>query len=107
MELEVKTMYIRYLSHEVRNPLNSLQLGLEVLEEDMMRHGDPISRLHILNEVKGCLGSSLTTLNDMLTSDKIRSGYLSLDKTNTLFIPWLKKILLTFHSQVRKLTVIS
>jgi len=80
VELETKSMFIRYISHEIRNPLNSVQLGLESLEEDMLQSRDNLVRLEILRDVKASLQASITTLNDMLTSDKIRSGLLTLER---------------------------
>ena len=52
MELETKSMFIRYISHENRNPLNSVQLGLDSLEEDMRQNRDNPSHLEILKDVK-------------------------------------------------------
>lgn len=101
VELEVKTMFIRYISHEIRNPLNSLQLGLDGLEEDMTREKDSERRMEIMRELKQSLHASLTTLNDMLTSDKIRSGFLALDRKNTSLLPWLERVLERFRTQVR------
>ena len=73
-------MFIRYISHEIRNPLNSVQLGLESLEEEVIKCRDNATCLEILRDVKTSLQASITTLNDMLTSDKIRSGILVLER---------------------------
>ena len=82
VELETKSMFIRYISHEIRNPLNSVQLGLESLEKELVKCRDNVARLDILRDVKTSLQASITTLNDMLTSDKIRSGLLVLERKN-------------------------
>ena len=82
VELETKSMFIRYISHEIRNPLNSVQLGLESLEKELVKCRDNVARLDILRDVKTSLQASITTLNDMLTSDKIRSGILVLERKN-------------------------
>ena len=73
-------MFIRYVSHEIRNPLNNVILGLDHLEEVMVREGDHYSRLETVREIKDGCGASLRILNDMLTSDKIRSGFLVLER---------------------------
>ena len=75
-------MFIRYVSHEIRNPLNAVKLGLDLLEENI----GPIcnrASFEILKDVKQSLDTSLVTLNDMLTSDKIRSGFLKLERKLT------------------------
>ena len=93
-------MFIRYISHEIRNPLNSVQLGLESLEEDMRRNRDNLSRLEILRDVKASLQVSITTLNDMLTSDKIRSGLLVVERRRVQLINVLASIVRRHQLQV-------
>ena len=93
-------MFIRYISHEIRNPLNSMQLGLESLEEDMRRNRDNLSRLEILRDVKASLQVSITTLNDMLTSDKIRSGLLVVERRRVQLINVLASIVRRHQLQV-------
>jgi len=93
-------MFIRYISHEIRNPLNSVQLGLESLEEDILRSGDNLVRLEILRDVKASLQASITTLNDMLTSDKIQSGLLSLERSHVNLMSLVSSIIHRYQSQV-------
>ena len=93
-------MFIRYISHEIRNPLNSVQLGLESLEEDMVNSRDNLVRLEILRDVKVSLQASITTLNDMLTSDKIRSGILEVERRNVVLTRFLSSQMQRYRSQV-------
>ena len=93
-------MFIRYISHEIRNPLNSVQLGLDSLEEDMRRNKDNLNRLEILRDVKASLQASITTLNDMLTSDKIRCGRLDLHRQRVDLQPYLSSVIERYQSQV-------
>ena len=93
-------MFIRYISHEIRNPLNSVQLGLESLEEDMRRNRDNTSHLEIVKDAKASLQVSITTLNDMLTSDKLRCGRMDLDCKRVSLKKFLTSIIQRYHSQV-------
>ena len=93
-------MFIRYICHEIRNPLNAVQLGLEGLEEIMLKSGDTVTRLEILRDVKASLLASITTLNDMLTSDKIRSGLLILSKKDMNLMNFLLELIQMHQSQV-------
>ena len=101
VELQTKSMFIRYISHEIRNPLNAVQLGLESLEEDMVKSRDDKAPLEILRDVKTSLQASVTTLNDMLTSDKIRSGLLVLERKNVDVINLVSTVAQRHQSQVR------
>ena len=100
VESEMKSMFIRYISHEIRNPLNSVQLGLDCLKEDMIRCNDHSSRLEILRDVTASLELSLHTLDDMLTGDKIRSGFLVLDKKKVSILQWLANVMTSLQLQV-------
>ena len=81
VELETKSMFIRYFSHEIRNPLNNIMLGLDHLEEVMVsRVADQYSKVEIIRDIKTSCKSTISILNDMLTSDKIRNGFLVLEK---------------------------
>ena len=101
-------MFIRYISHQIRNPLNAVQLGLDSLEALIHRSsgccGDCIAQrdgqLEILRDMKGCLQSSIDILNDMLTSDKIRSGFLSLDKEEIDLIAYIRMKMQPYVIQV-------
>ena len=100
MELDTKSMFIRYISHEIRNPLNSVQLGLDSLEENMCKNEENFGLLEILRDVKASLQVSITTLNDMLTSDKIRSGLLNLERKKVNLQNFLTTIIQRFMLQV-------
>ena len=100
VELETKSMFIRYISHEIRNPLHSVLLGLENMEEDLRRGRDKSSVIETLRDVKDSLQVSMNTLNDMLTSDKIRSGLLVAERREVQLISFLSAVILRYQSQV-------
>ena len=109
MELETKSMFIRYVSHEIRNPLNCVMLGLDHLEEVMVRDGDG-GRPHwvdTVREIKEGCAASLRILNDMLTSDKIRSGFLVLERRNCSLQDVLSGPVESLRSQVGCLHIVN
>ena len=93
-------MFIRYLSHEIRNPLNGVLLGLESMEEDLRQGRDRSCIFETLGDVKDSLQVSITTLDDMLTSDKIRSGLLVAERREVQLMGFLSTIVLRYQSQV-------
>ena len=95
-------MFIRYISHEIRNPLNNVMLGLDHLEEVMSREAGCASKVEVVREIRDGCKSCMVTLNDMLTSDKIRSGFLVLEKRSVNVIEWLLLVVETFRVQVRR-----
>eukprot|EP01041_Mallomonas_annulata_P000285 gene285-511_t len=45
--LEVKRAFVNYISHEMRTPLNTIFLGLKLLQDDLILNDDPPSRIEI------------------------------------------------------------
>jgi signal transduction histidine kinase/CheY-like chemotaxis protein len=101
--LTAKRQFVRYVSHEVRTPLNSVCMGLTLLQEeialslgfhsieDMMTtsekkrlarskiDGKDDEWFQLASEVQTNAQSSVDVLNDLLNYDKIESGTLSLE----------------------------
>ena len=101
--LEAKRQFVRFVSHEVRTPLNSVCMGLtllkeeiaqslgfknvqEMLEKSERRGGTTCSNrdeswFNLANEVQINAQSSVDVLNDLLNYDKIETGTLMLELT--------------------------
>ena len=73
---------------------------LENLEEDMMKEGYSGERLGMIQDMKQSCDIALCTLNDMLTADKIQSGFLSLEKKPVNLLECLNTSLAPYYSQV-------
>jgi len=106
--LEAKRQFVRFVSHEVRTPLNSVSMGLTLMKEemaqklgyksaeDMLEHPDKKTRkpkgdkksqesdkewFNLAHEVHTSAQSSVDVLNDLLNYDKIENGSLALEMT--------------------------
>ena len=83
-ELEGKRDFIRFISHEVRTPLNVALMGLAFLLTFIRKYDNDTSEdaLRTLWEVNGACKSSVDILDDVLNFDKITSGSLELNRSN-------------------------
>jgi signal transduction histidine kinase len=106
--LEAKRQFVRFVSHEVRTPLNSVSMGLTLMKEelaqslgynsaeDMLENPEiktkPTTQdkqseengkdwFHLAHEVHTSAQSSVDVLNDLLNYDKIENGQLALELT--------------------------
>ncbi|KAL3908729.1 MAG: hypothetical protein SGILL_008373, partial [Bacillariaceae sp.] len=106
--LEAKRKFVRFVSHEVRTPLNSVCMGLSLIQEELLdciknmkdEDGGIASSnksqakcncsvdkskaqgwLQLSEEILISAQSSVTVLNDLLNYDKIQMGQLSLEYT--------------------------
>lgn len=106
--LEAKRQFVRFVSHEVRTPLNSVSMGLTLMKEEMAqsigyksademlenldKKSNPASKdskseekgkewFDLAHEVHTSAQSSVDVLNDLLNYDKIENGSLALELT--------------------------
>ena len=103
----MKSTFIRYISHEIRNPLNQVMLGLDHLEEGMAQVILNANRQEIFGDIKEACRSCLNVLDDMLTSDKIGSGFLALKKHKVNLVECLSQTVEKFRGQVQHKRILS
>ena len=107
--LLAKRGYVRYMSHEMRTPLNIMHLGLKILEKDLLksRTNDRKRQAATVNEIMGACDIAVTFLNELLNFGKLEDGFLTLKtvKTNVLsFIASTVKLLIS-HAQDKGVTI--
>ena len=90
---EARQAFLKYIFHEVRTPLNSLTMGLEIL-----RQGERLSAsdLEIVSEMKGASDFMTRTLNDLTSLQKIEDGKLELELSPFSMNDSISKVLSTF-----------
>jgi len=77
--LQLKREFVRYVSHEIRSPLNVVHAGLELLRVDLETAGAPASCLNLLQDIFFASSAAIDILNDMLQYEHIDSGTFKLD----------------------------
>eukprot|EP01036_Dinobryon_divergens_P023854 gene23854-32243_t len=80
--LATKQAFIRYLSHEMRTPINVALVGLD-LHEKYLKEADLYNNecKDVLTDVKDSVGVALGTLNEVLNYEKLHSNVMTLEKT--------------------------
>ena len=77
--LQLKREFVRYVSHEIRSPLNVVHAGLELLRADLAAAGVLSSSLSLLQDIYFASSAAIDILNDMLQYEHIDSGTFKLD----------------------------
>ena len=75
--LEAKRTFIRYVSHEVRTPLNAVLMGLNIIHNDEKDS----ERSSLIKEIQNSATSAVVVLNEVLQYDKIERKTLNLETT--------------------------
>lgn len=74
---ESRLMFLRYVFHEVRVPLNSVALGLQLLQDSSSNFSEEDREtISLMREATGFMAE---TLNDVLSLQKIEEGMLELE----------------------------
>jgi signal transduction histidine kinase len=89
--LSSKKAFVRYVSHEIRNPLNIVSLGLQSLAQALCTARPSASPFPddsessarvIVEDVSRACGVAIEMLNELLLLDKIEEGHMVLEKTH-------------------------
>jgi hypothetical protein len=83
---EGRLMFLRYVFHEVRVPLNSISLGLQILDDVKNLKPEEIETVAMMKDATRFMAE---TLNDVLSLQKIEEGKLSLE-----FKPFCPEVLI-------------
>jgi signal transduction histidine kinase len=93
--LEAKRNFVRFISHEVRTPLNAVCMGLQLMQEEIREsQSNATARkryttesdkkadmLELTEEILGSATSAVGVLNDLLNYDKVEMGTLRLERS--------------------------
>ena len=73
--LKAKRAFIRYVSHEVRTPLNAVLMGLQIIQNDV----EDEESAALVHEIQASATSAVDVLNEVLQYDKIEQKNLNLE----------------------------
>eukprot|EP00597_Dinobryon_sp_UTEXLB2267_P005112 CAMPEP_0170071904 /NCGR_PEP_ID=MMETSP0019_2-20121128/9688_1 /TAXON_ID=98059 /ORGANISM="Dinobryon sp., Strain UTEXLB2267" /LENGTH=457 /DNA_ID=CAMNT_0010280633 /DNA_START=879 /DNA_END=2252 /DNA_ORIENTATION=+ len=90
---EARRAYLKYLFHEVRTPLNSLSMGIDILDRNPHMCEEDKESLQMMRVAADFMSK---TLNDVLSMQKIEEGKLELDMQPFLLADAVNSVLLIF-----------
>jgi len=77
--LALKRNFVRYISHELRSPLNVMYSGIEYLRSKLVELSSNAEVLELVDEVFVANESAITILDNLLNYESIDAGQLTLD----------------------------
>ena len=92
-------MFINYISHEVRTPLNTVSIGLELLQEELTGI-DSVLIKDTLADSKASCDIATSTVSEFLTLDKLEGGTLTLELTELNVWDFIQETVKPFYVQV-------
>ena len=115
--LETKRLFVRFISHEVRSPLNAVHLGLEALTAELRKfldlvRGSPhdlinkfdaalLSWLELSAEMMSNSSAAEDVLDDLLNYDKIEMGTLRLEYSAVPIVELVQTATAVFQASVK------
>mmetsp|Transcript_10111 Transcript_10111/g.10197 ORF Transcript_10111/g.10197 Transcript_10111/m.10197 type:complete len:764 (+) Transcript_10111:179-2470(+) len=107
-ELEFKRMFVRYISHEVRTPLNTAIIGLQVLSEELRSSHDSFGsgiitgHAETVTDIRTACDIAVNVLNELLTFDKLEAGTLMIEKSDANAVDLITQTVSSFLIQARQ-----
>ena len=94
---------VRFVSHEMRSPLNTVTIGLDLLKKDLRTSNSPkkTQMVETLADMKNQCDAAIEILNDLLNYEKLDSGIMTLDKAQVQAWSLLTESVQPFFIQVR------
>jgi len=93
-------MFVNYISHEMRTPLNTAVMGLQCLRDEIIKVDGNDEIINILDEVRGACEISVTILSEMLDFDKLQSGLMKMEFEEVNVKDYLETTISPFYLQV-------
>ena len=81
MNLELKRTFIRYISHELRNPISIILDCIDLAEEQINEGASREEIKTILSDMKLPCRTGMEVLNELLDFEKMDSGLTTIDKS--------------------------
>jgi len=94
---EARRAFLKYIFHEVRSPLNSLAIGIEILGRSNNLDATDLESLGMMKDASEFMND---TLNDVLSMQKIEEGKLELDLCPFCISDAISKVFATFRGNV-------
>jgi len=77
---ELKAKFIRYISHEIRNPLNVIALGLDVIRKEMLFTSCSSDSIATVSDMNESCNHAIYILNGLLDLEKLEAGVIDLHR---------------------------
>ena len=101
--LKTKRAFVRYVSHEIRSPLNVALLGLGYLNDQVKQSIMPNKGecQDVLSEVRNSCVIAVDILNDLLLYEKFDDGMFSLAKSEVAVQDYFQEAVSTYNVQAK------
>lgn len=101
--LESKQRFVRYVGHEIRSPLSTVHLGLELLEAQLRSaHPDVVRTVRDLR--LSCM-TAVDVLNELIQYEQMEAGAMTLELAEVYPIPFLVSAVSPFMHDARQRSI--
>mmetsp|Transcript_25988 Transcript_25988/g.37270 ORF Transcript_25988/g.37270 Transcript_25988/m.37270 type:complete len:835 (+) Transcript_25988:1356-3860(+) len=77
--LNQRQILVRYVSHEIRSPLNVMHAGLQLLIDELRQHTDFLKCMELVEDILSASDSAISILDDLLSYEYLDAGSFKLD----------------------------
>ena len=103
--LKLRKEFVRYVSHEIRSPMNVVHAGLELLRTELEATGAFRSVLELLQDIYFASETAIEILNEMLQFEHMDSGTFKLECVVTQLFKCFENRLNSFKYMAAKKSI--
>ena len=87
-----KCKIVKHVGHEVRTPLNIIGVGVETLENELLKYANilPLFVFDTINSLKGASTSAVDSINELMLFEKLTAGMNCISPTIVNLVDFLK-----------------
>ena len=92
--------FVRYISHELRTPMNIMLSGLKVLEDEIYDNVAVDKMMETVFDIRSACVIAVDTVSEVLAFDKMKQGLMSLEMTTFQVVAFVEECVRPFILQV-------
>ena len=105
--MEERQAFVRYISHELRTPMNAVFLGITFIKDEIRSIPPALTEYigHIyetVDDVNNCCEVAISILNDLLTFDKLEEGKMTVEFEETPIKDYVTDVVKPFRVEARQ-----
>lgn len=90
--LEANRSVVRHVGHEIRGPLNTIGIGMDILVEELAAFRVvPKTITDIVNNMRHASSCALETVNELLCFEKLAAGMQTIEPNKQAIVPYIRE----------------
>ena len=97
---DARCSFIRYISHELRSPLNTISLGISLFKKSVDANSPMVNYGQVLSEMSVACDQNIGVLNDLATYEQCEREHLHIFLSDVMIHDFIKDVVNYYQENV-------